>query len=122
MIVVIALGSALMVPPLEPQTTDRWCTIVHFAPDGRRTQHFGDPSPFGVHVQAGGGAGNASAASRPNGSRASAVSASASTQRGARSSSSTSTVTGSGGRTVTTQNNSTGCTVVIDDRPADRRD
>lgn len=122
MIVVIALGSALIAPPLERQATDGWCTIIRYAPDGRRTQHFGDPSPFGVRVQAGRGAGHVSATSRSNGSGSSTASVSASTQRGARSSSSTSTVTGHGGRTVTTQTNNTGCTVIIDDRPADRRD
>lgn len=118
--ILIATASAMLGAPSESGAAQERCTIVRYAADGRRTESFGYPADFGVDVQVRGGPGHSSASARSSGSSSSSVSASSSTRGAARSTSTTSV--SDGDRTVTTHNDDNGCTVVIDDRAADRRD
>jgi hypothetical protein len=119
MITILVATSALFGAPSDGGAAQDRCTIIRYAADGRRTESFGYPADFGVDVQVRGGPGHASASARSNGSSSSSVSMSSSTRGDARSSSSASFRDGD--RTVTTHTDDKGCTVVIDDRPADRR-
>lgn len=115
----IATASTLIAEPIPGPTQDR-CTVIRYAADGRRTESQGDPADFGVDVRTNRNPGSSSISVRSSGSGSSSVSASASSRGGARSTSSASFQDGE--RTVTTHTDNGGCTIIVDERPAARRD
>ncbi len=116
--VLIATASALIGQPAAGPTQDR-CTVVRYAADGRRTESLGDPAEFGIDIRTSRDRGSSSVSVRSRGSSSSSVSASSS-HGSARSTSSTSHRDGD--RTITTHTDNSGCTIIVDERPAARRD
>lgn len=117
--VLIATASALIGQPAVGPTQDR-CTVVRYLADGRRTESPGDPADFGVDVRTSRNRGGSSVSVRSSGSASSSVSASSSSRGSARSASSASYRDGD--RTITTHTDNSGCTIIVDERPAARRD
>jgi len=88
------------------------CTVVRYAPDGRRTEG-GDPSTYGVTISR---SRNGVAVSTGGGARSRV----ASSTSGGSSAVSTSRLQ-DGDRTITIQTHGSACTVTIDERPNQRR-
>lgn len=114
--ITIAALSALSTGVSPDSQSDQQCLIVRYAPDGTRSERIGDPSEFGVRLERSSGRGRSTGAVVRSNSGGS-VSASSST----RVSGSSSTATADDGdRAVSVHTNESGCTVVVDERPARR--
>ena len=108
-------GSTSLLPTLqEPER----CRIVRIGSDGTRTEEPSMPQNSDLDAQADASEGRATASSRSTGSSSSSASVSASSRSGGRSVASSS----DGYRTITTTHGEAGCTTVIDERPALRRE
>ena len=117
--VLIATASTLIGQPILAPVQDR-CTVVRYSADGRRTERLGDPADFGVDIRTSRNRASSSVSVRSSGSSSSSVSASSSSHGSARSASSSSHRDGD--RTITTHTDNSGCTIIVDERPAARRD
>lgn len=110
----------------SPPQSDETCVIVRISPEGRRTVIDADDKDYdryrgSARVGAGRNGASASVSSSGASSSSSSVSVSSSSRNG-RSMSSATARDDDGERTVTTTHDQTGCTTVIDERPAQRSD
>jgi len=116
--ILLTTASAWLAP--MPETTTPECRIVRYASDGRRSERIGDPAEFGVQIRRGANGVTASARSSGSGQSSSSVSVSSSSSSSSRGSSNTRV--DDGDRTISTHIEGGVCTVVIDERPPERRD
>lgn len=111
------LGGSPSLPPTLQEPAR--CRIVRVASDGTRTEEPRMPENSDLDAQADARGSRATASSRSTGSSRSSASVSASSRSGGGRSVASSS---DGYRTITTTHDEAGCTTVIDERPAARRE
>lgn len=122
-LIIASALSAWTPASLEPGRNQQACSILHFSEDGRRSAITPGHPSYAEFREAASRAqasnGRAFASSSGSSSSSSAVSVS-SNSLADRSSSSATITDRNGRRSITTTQDQTGCTVVIDERPAPR--